>query len=335
VNEFIKERKSYDAYPLSQSSIACALGCERNWFFRYRWHLKPKDREFRKAADLGTIYHLMMKKGPTKLEEVLKWVKDRQAVLMEEVDEFGGYSDEVVKHVNDLTDMYNRAKCMAELFWEKFPRGEDRETLFREQYLEMDDLCGTIDEVEHKISTNTISIRDTKTTTRELKAVVTGYRFGIQARLYRLLVDDWAAKNGHKSPSGFILDVVRMPNIKLCGTDVKKANKLHITPAEAYKMRVLEWYEDNGIAAMNCVAMPFEEPIMTDELDRVLETVRDMANREPDPRNYSRDMSRRCCYKFNKQCPFHSLCDMDISLWPAELHREYTTYEKVEKGVLS
>ena len=47
-----------------QSSINCAHGCERCWFFKERWGVELRGVKVKEGATLGQIYHKFQKLGP-------------------------------------------------------------------------------------------------------------------------------------------------------------------------------------------------------------------------------------------------------------------------------
>jgi hypothetical protein len=240
----------------------------------------------------------------------------------------------IIAHINGLTTLYQKAEAVANIFWKKYPRSEDRETLFREEHIVVDDVEGTLDEMELYIPNGQTTLRDTKTTGRALDAILTGYSYGLQLRVYRYLAEDWCRKNGYAAPLGFIVDSVLMPTIKLCGKDVKRAKTIGCTPEEAYITRVEEWYEENGKKAMASTPMRFNEPLMTEELDDAFETIRELSNRDPKPTNYKRDVTKSYCYAYENVCPYYSLCDMKCSMWPVELDQHFEVWETEQKGEL-
>ena len=330
----LKEMRCWDGLPMSQSSIKCGLHCEMCWFLRYRWHLKRTKRKFSAPMDLGTIYHRLMKEGPGNEEIVKDYVRDRQAYYEglyaagEEMD------DETIKHINGLTDLYRKAETMAHIFWDRYPRGEDRATIAREQYIRVGDIEGTLDEIELYVPSGEVSLRDTKTSGRSLASILTGYEFGIQLRTYRVLAEDWCMENGYQTPGGFIVDAVLMPTIKLCKKDIKQAKIDGTTPEQAYRDRVEQWYEDNDKKAMSSDAMRFNEPLIPEELDHAFETIRELANRDPKPENYKRDITRASCYAYEKVCPFYPLCNSKPSMWAVKLDEQFEVWEKESKGEL-
>ena len=330
----LKDMECWDGLPMSQSAINCGMRCEMCWFLKYRWHLKRSGRNFSDPMNLGTIYHRLMKEGQGAEEITKDYVRDRQAYYEglyaagEEMD------DDTIKQINGLTDLYQKAETMAQLFWDTYPRGEDRRTLAREQFIRIDDIEGTVDEIEIYLPTGETVLRDTKTTGRNLKSVLTGYEYGLQLRTYRFLAEGWCQENGHRPPSGFIVDAVLMPAIKLCRTDLKKAKIDGCTPEEAYRQRVEQWYIDKGEKAMTSDAMKFDEPLIPVELDDAFETIRELATRPPDPVNYQRDITRSYCYAYEKQCPFYSLCCKKPSMWAVELDEHFEVWESEKKGEL-
>jgi len=284
--------------------------------------------------DLGTIYHRLMKEGPGREEVVKDYVRQKQAFYEDQIAKGEDLDDSLAQHVNDLTFLYHKAEAMATLYWTKYPRSEDRETLVREEKMVVDDIEGTIDELELYIPSGQVTLRDTKTTGRTLNHVTTGYKYGLQLRVYRFLAEEWCRNHGYPVPLGFIIDSVLMPTIKLCKKDDKQAKILGCTPEAAYLIRIEEWYEDNLKTAMVSTPMKFNEPVVTEELDHAFETIRELSNRDPDPINYKKDITTNYCMAWDRQCSFYSLCSIHPSMWPVELDQHYEIWESENKGEL-
>ena len=329
-----KEIVCHSGLPMSQSSIACGMRCERCWFLRHRWHLKRTKRKFNVGMDLGTIYHMLMKEGQGREAVVKDCVRQKQAFYESQIANGEDLDDSIAQHVNDLTSLYHKAECMATIYWRKYPRNDNRETLVREEKMTVDDVEGTIDELELFVPSGQTTIRDTKTTGKSLAHITTGYKYGLQLRVYRFLAEEWCRKHGYPVPLGFIIDSVLMPNIKLCKKDDKEAKIQGCTPEEAYLIRVEQWYEDNLRTSMASTPLPFDEPVITEELDNAFETIRELAARDPKPENYKRDVTRSYCMAWDRQCSFYPLCNMKPSMWPVELDDHYEIWESEHKGEL-
>ena len=330
----VKEMKCWDGLPMSQSSIRCGLRCERCWFLRYRWHLRRNKSKYSAPLDLGTIYHLFMKEGEGNEEVVKQVVRDKQSFLEAEILKGDDLDDSLTKQYNSLTSLYHKAEAIAHIFWDKYPRSERQETIVREQHIVVDDIEGTLDEIEIDRRVNAIAIRDTKTTSRSLDTILTGYPYGVQLRVYRFLAEEWCRQNGLPAPQGFIIDAVLMPTIKLCKKDEKEARITGCTAEEAYRIRVENWYAENGKTSMVSSAMKFNEPIVPAELDHAFETIRELARRKPDPMNYERDITGSYCMAYERQCSFYSLCTKHPSMWPVELDGYFEVWEREGKGEL-
>jgi len=303
-----------------QSSMGCAVSCERCWFFQYRWGVTLRGREIKEAATLGTIYHKFQQLGPGKEQEVRAWVRGQQAELMAQADRGEDIDGNMVRLANLMTSLYHKAETMAQLFWEKYPQPSYLRSVGTELKLSMEyeglTLEGTIDKLLENTQDGFRWIRDHKSTGRPLSCLFGGLAWSLQARMYRILVENYLGgdfADSHLTVHGFIMDGILKPGIKLCGKDDKEAKKQNITPEEAYLRRVREWYKteetDKGRPTILSRSLIYNEPLFPKELTDALNKMRNLIDRPVHPDNFSRDITRMACFQWEKQCIYHDLCE--------------------------
>jgi hypothetical protein len=227
---------------------------------------------------------------------------------------------------------------MARVFWERYPQPSYFETIGTEikHAMELDGLIleGTMDKLllnMKGIKGPEVWIRDHKSTGRSLSALFSGMAWSLQARVYRPLVEDYLKDTPHRNTPvrGFILDGITAPGIKLCKTDEKNAKEWDIPIEDAYLRRVKEWYTERGDEVCLSRALFYTEPIMPDEL---LYALRQMnIYRHSDPAEvglFDRDVTRRECFAYEKQCPYHDLCSTDPKQWDQLFETKYRFEER-------
>ena len=335
----------------SHSSMKLALNCPRAWFLTYRWGLTLKGGEFTESADLGTIYHKFQQLGFEKQDLVLPWIKKWQSSLLAKIDKGEDLDGQIARTVSALTVSYNKAEAMSRAFWEKYPQPSYLKTIGVEIKHKMDlkfpeakitiPLEGTIDKLLLDTRNGNIWIRDHKSTGRSLHSLFLGIQWSIQARLYRILAEDYCDKYKKYDTEcgklkaevvGFILDGILKPGIKLCGKDEKNAKVWDCSLDVAYLRRVKEWYavkeEENVDSTIKSQSIMFNEPLVPDELKRDLGRLWKISLQGKDPKHYSRDGTRFHCFLYEKPCIFESLCSSPISSWPELLDTKYKIREE-------
>lgn len=311
-----------------QSTITCAISCERKWFCQYRLGIGLRGVEIKEAATLGTIYHHLQSEGPGGEKIVQAWVREKQKELMAIEDPDG----QAARFANMLTGLYHKAEAMARLMWERFPQPENFKVIGKEIEHSMEwnglVLNGTIDYLLQQDGGG-IWIRDHKTTGRSLAALFGGLSWSIQGRLYRVLANDYCTaislSSGTRVPSirGFILDGILKPGIKLCKKDMTNAKEWKVTEEDAYLRRVKEWYQNCGEETMRSKGIMFTEPLFPEELTNALGMMRGLSMRPIHPSHYRRDVTRTACFAYEKQCVFHDLCETDPNQWDELFERKY------------
>ena len=326
-----------------QSSISCAHGCERYWFYQERWGVILRGVKVKEGATLGNIYHKFQHLGPGHEEEVKAWVMKMQTDLMTRVDKGEDLDGEMVRLANLLTTLYHKAKAMAHLFWERYPIPSYLETIGTEikHTLTITDemfrglvLEGTIDKLVEDTRSANFWLRDHKSTgMNSLDVIFAGFNWSTQARMYRILAVDYLIKTGQDSKwavdhvKGFILDGIMKPGIKLCKKDEKNAAIWGCSVEDAYLRRVAEWYAEKDIRGIRSQSILYNEPLYPAELVSQLKTMQELRDRGNDPEFYDRDPSRFHCFLYDSQCIYHDLCSSPKSRWEELFDNKYKIKE--------
>jgi len=326
-----------------QSSISCAHGCERCWFFKERWGVELRGVQVKEGADLGKIYHKFQQLGPGHEQEVRAWVTGMQTELMARVDKGEDLDGQLLRQANLLTTLYNKALAMAKLFWERYPTPSYLKTIGTEIKHTMTIpngplkgmvLTGTIDKLVQDTRNGNIWIRDHKRTgMNTLDVIFAGFPWSPQARIYRILAEDFCNNFtpliGTKHPVvGFILDGIMKPGIKLCGKDEKNAKAWNCSVEDAYLRRVKEWYDEKDTDAIKSQAIMFNEPLYPMELSTELIKIYDLSKRGNHPKEYQRDPSRFHCFLYDSPCIYLDLCESPMSKWPELFDTKYKIKEE-------
>jgi len=328
-----------------QSSISCAHGCERCWFFRERWGVELRGVQVKEGADLGKIYHKFQQLGPGHEQEVRAWVTGMQTELMARVDKGEDLDGQLLRQANLLTTLYQKAEAMAKLFWERYPTPSYLKTIgteikhtmtipFVNGPLKGMVLTGTIDKLVQDTRKGDFWIRDHKSTgMNTLDVIFAGFPWSPQARIYRILAEDFCNNFtpliGTKHPVvGFILDGIMKPGIKLCGKDEKNAKAWNCSVEDAYLRRVKEWYDEKDTDAIKSQAIMFNEPLYPMELSAELIKMYDLSKRGNNPKEYQRDPSRFHCMLYDSPCIYLDLCESPMSKWPELFDTKYKIKEE-------
>ena len=320
-----------------QSSISCAHGCERCWYFSERWGVKLRGIKVQEGATLGNIYHKFQKLGPEKQDLVRPWVSKMQTDLMARVDKGEDLDGEMLRLANLLTILYNKAEAMAKLFWERYPTPSYLKTIgveinhsvtIQDGLLKGLVLEGTIDKLVQDTRNGNVWIRDHKSTgMKTLDVIFAGFPWSTQARIYRILAENFCAKPGHKV-TGFILDGIMKPGIKLCGKDEKNSKIWNCSAEDAYLRRVKEWYSEKDTNAIKSQAILYNEPLYSKELTYELLKMKQLGSLANDPTVYKRDPSRFHCFLYDSPCIYLDLCEAPMSRWPELFDTKYRIAEE-------
>ena len=328
-----------------QSSISCAHGCERCWFLAERWGVELRGIQVKEGATLGNIYHKFQKLGPEKQDLVKPWVSKMQLELMARVEKGEDLDGQILRLANLLTTLYNKAEAMAKLFWERYPTPSYLKTIGTEinhtttptiRGLDGIVLEGTIDKLVQDTRNGDIWIRDHKSTgMKTLDVIFAGFPWSTQARIYRILAADYCCKLdiSEEYPvtgkvTGFILDGIMKPGIKLCGKDEKNSKVWNCSVEAAYLQRVKEWYSEKDTDAIKSQAIMFNEPLYSSELMWELTRMKCLGNQGNNPLKYHRDPSRFHCYLYDSPCIYLDLCSSPMSRWPELFDTKYKIKEE-------
>ncbi len=325
-----------------QSSISTAHGCNRCWFYKERWGVILRGVKVKEGADLGKIYHKFQHLGPGRESEVRLWVRKIQTALMARVNKGEDLDGQMVRQANLLTTLYYKAEVMAHLFWERYPTPDYLRTIGTEikhkmilesRALKGLVLTGTIDKLIVDIRQRNGWCRDHKSTGRSLDTIFAGFPWSTQARIYRILLDDYCCryKNGFpllvNGVIGFILDGILKPGIKLCKKDTKNAKDWNCSEEDAYLRRAKEWYAVGGKDTIRSQAIVFNEPLYPQELINELMIMQELGNRGNDHRLYTRDPSRFHCFLYDSQCIYYDLCSSPKVKWEELFETKYKIRE--------
>ena len=333
-----------------QSSIACALACERCWFYRYRMGVRLRGVERKDAATLGKIYHRLQQYGPGEEMATRAWVQGQQRELMAMVDRGEDLDGNAQRLANMLTSLYKKAEVMAHIFWEKFPQPPQFKVIGTEIKHTMDfdglTLGGTIDKLILDEKDGNLWIRDHKSTGLPLAVLFGGLAWSVQARIYRILATDYIKQHRELGcdglvVKGFILDGIITPGIKLCKTDTKNAKEWKCSVEDAYLRRVKDWYRTYEVKAelegkrntkaIDSKAILFTEPLIPYELRNALEKMRILEGHPIHPTYYHRDVTRSACFAYERQCIYHDLCETDPNQWDSLFETKYQIKPAEEK----
>jgi hypothetical protein len=315
------------------------MACERKWYYRYRLGVRLRGGHFAEAADLGKIYHRFQLEGPGSDETVKAWVREKQAAIVARIEKGEDLDGTLARKANKMTDLFNIAQAMAEVFWERFPTPDWLVDIDKEVKIEMtlpepwQDvlLSGTIDRLVLNTKSREVWVRDHKSTGMLLAAIFSGAGWRVQGRIYRLLAEHWLVHD-YGSPvnivRGFILDGAERPGIKLCRTDVANAKKWNCTEQEAYLRRVKEWYKEkegkDDAEVMKSRAVLYTEDRYPQELVRSFDAFQRYATlQDARPSAYHRDISGHECFNYNKVCIYHDLCDSDPKNWDELFEKKF------------
>jgi hypothetical protein len=315
----LEELKDHAQDPINQSAMKDLLHCPRLYLWSFRWGLVPRRRAMSDALGTGTYFHALAAAGMENVGMVRKTLLDDQIkVAMEagwDEDMMGDRADLVARMQNN----FNFALMMYTLLQEKYPDNPGMKCLFREQKLNGNvfglEIHGTPDSVWEALGTGHIWIRDYKQTGRDFALMTAGEAWGIQSRIYRILVEQTIGKPVY----GFIYDRVRKPTIKFCNKD---------KTWDDYLKRCRQWYIENDVKAVESKAVMFkEEPLNSEVLGTVsnAEWFRDLEVGNID--DFQKDVTCAQCSSYGRLCPYIRLCQAPSEMLPAIISSEYQLKE--------
>ena len=216
---------------------------------------------------------------------------------------------------------------------------------------------GTLDEGVLDEQASCVYIRDTKTTGRPVEFTLTGYSYSLQCRLYRILIDAWL-RSQKETPlvgvtkisdlpptsTGFILDILQKPTIRMCDKDrpfteynailsrgprkgqmeVRREYAEGTSPVfENYLNRCREWYKEAGSEAASSFSVAYAEAPMPSELADALILGYYLTAQEPIPSLFARDITSDACTAWDRVCLYYPLCSTSEAAWPAIIESKY------------
>lgn len=346
------------AGPLSPSMINLGKRCTRKFMYRYRWGLVPKSRPYAPSADVGHLTHRLLELGQEKGVEIVKIeMRQLQDDLCKRIEAGEDLTGGMARTVNELTDLFNKARVMAEIFWEKYPSADDAfETVAREirlfggkEEFPPYGLSGKIDRLVRSKSDGAVWVRDIKCTSFAPHYILTGIRWSAQYQIYGFLAQTLVKNPPGASVVGFIWDVLQIPGIKFCKKDKDWA---------AYLDRVKEWYVEkemeSGTSPVVSQALYYNnslpgwrakytenawpdsitytagERFISNELWQEIYKVGILNTQSLHPELFPKDITCGEC-RYNRQiCPYHALCNADEDSWPVVIERNFETIKEDE-----
>jgi hypothetical protein len=354
--------------PVRQSSISSGASCQRYALYRYRWGLTPKLPQRKRAARVGTLVHKLLEVGLSGAEQVLTTVKTEQAEVNKLILSGQDLTGDLLSLSRQMERNYWLARAIVETFWERYPVPATLETLAKElpisETLTLEDgteisLAGIIDSVICDNTTKALYIRDTKTSSDDLQYTLTGYAYGIQCRLYRLLLSLYVKEvspqilpKWHYPLNGFILDYMRVPGILFCDKD-RDFTEEDYTPIRGknagiterkrtyfgepkfsnYINRCREWLQSAGEESCRSFLLPYLNPILDEELLHFIKQAHNLMVRMADPALFPRDLSCSRCKAYRSVCPYYPLCSSNQQQWPLIIEQQFTIENPVAAEV--
>ncbi len=339
--------------PIHQSSACDGLRCEACFMFRYRWNLKHKASKFKSSANLGTLGHRLLELGPSGEAIVRKEVADRIAELITEIEAGGDMFGILADEANQLQGLLEKAIVMVKIVWGRYPVASNVKVLAKEQIIDEVEIVlpstgekvkigGILDEVLENTDSGFVFNKDHKLSSRDVMFTLTGYQYGLQCRLYRLLTHHTL-----RDPKGFILNILQVPSIKMCGADrdyiehehlftrgkrkgeVEMQKDYHGEPTfENYLARCQEWYNEKGKEAAQSFSIYYNEPLIPAELEHQLSIVNSLVQCKADPGQFSRDGTRSYCTAWERVCEFYPLCNTSTDAWADIIENQYVQRER-------
>jgi len=350
-------RKTY-VQPMHQSSLSACLGCKRYYMLCDRWCLKPK-RRFARAASQGSITHRLLQLGREGKEQVRDEVWKDINIAINHVEAGEDLLGDWAMIATTLEQQWYKALCMCNLLWDSHPENPKHITLAREEKVgfniklgqpgEEDAIVvaleGTLDHVIYDTVGEKGWIRDYNTSSRPPEFTTTGYQWSLQCRMYRLLAGAFLQNlNAHKGQgvAGFILDVLQVPMISMCGKDrdfdevehtFKSGKRKGETETrrefkgrpifENYLKRVQAWYPENDKEPVQSNAVMFTESTLPDEFRNDLRIGAVYQAIDAVPQNFPRDETTRYCKNYEKQCPYYDLCSSNPAGWDEIINQKF------------
>lgn len=356
---------------IRQSVIETWLSCPRKFLFRHRFGLAKKRVERVAALDIGIFFHALMAgyhEGRTEAEVVSEIGMQIEAIVAraDELENAAPYGDpvRVLRMQNEMEQNLLLARAMAANYQRRYPVDPQYKTIAVEETITVRHsrlpllMEGTLDRVLEEVSTGDLWIRDYKTlsNTKSSTGRVASVEWDPQSRIYRLLA---ASKYADRKVRGFILSVIKKPEIRLSAADrdfelvervltrdSSKGRKgdvitekvYHGPPLfENYLRRVNDWYDAVGDYADKrdeWVEDPpileawvrFDEPLMAREFQSLLAEVGRACRAKPMLHKYYRNA--KACVIGRWQCEFLPLCRSRPATWKTMIGDQFEVVDK-------
>lgn len=334
--------------PIRSTPLSVLDECPRKFLYAFKLGIKPKTVE--RPLSLGSFLHLALKGlflGKTETEALAAV----DTALAKHVEQVTGWADpagflpwgkDLKAVLSSLNEDYHKARAMALVFWRSLPfatadyevlcdpEGTPMVEVLLEAHikgLSMPLRC-PCDLALISKKTGEVWIVDFKTTSFDPKMRGIHTSFSPQLALYRLClqahIDQWASVGAapKRTVVGSIHAIMKKPTIKYC-PDTKDKEGF-----DSYIRRLVEWYakeeEDNpNNPPMVLDANRFRKPPMTNEFWQRLVRYCKAAGGVPNIDNFYR-AGEGACLKYNRPCPYTTLCNSDPAMWPDLIRQLYT-----------
>lgn len=322
---------------IRSSAIGMAAECYRKYLYRYRLGLES--RFYDSALTIGKVYHAiraLLRRGKTEsdaLHIAANLLGEWQQRTSEGADKRGftptgqDASAVIAKGNKD----WQIARAMALWAHRQNPIDEKKyhilgiEKLIEVYYATIrTPIRVRIDLLLQEKSTGDLWFHDEKTCSDPPMELLSGLRFALQSRLYRLATEAWL-QNDPKAPQGKLVGV-RHDLLQKLSIRQKQNEQL-----QEYIDRVALEYGSN-LKACTAVAgdvkklkyirseIKFHGAVVDDEMLLQLRQADRMAFTTPSLSQYPRATNPLItCWKFQKQCPYMCLCETNPLRWKDEI----------------
>lgn len=326
--------------PIHQSCLNCWVGCKRKALYIYRYGLHPKRLPLSEAMTVGSLTHSILYHGPNHLDIAQASKNLTITELTRQITSGEDAFGDNAPRIQLIEDSWSKSCAIAQILWDRFPPNPNHKLIAGEEYLILTlpsgvRIAGTLDRIILDTSTNTYWIRDYKISGRDVSFTVAGYRWSSQPWLYKLLLE-----NHLRQPcSGFILDIIQKPTIKLSGEDCdtvlkigprggKTLVKISEPKLSNYIDRCRTWYKDRGDESCRSFCELFPP-------DHYLSVIRDIdtqllqlhfllvSDEIIDLEEWPRDITGHHCHAYERLCDYYLLCNSNPQAWRAIIEAQY------------
>jgi hypothetical protein len=303
--------------------------------------------------DCGKLVHRLLELGQERSSEVEGEVVLRLGAITKQIQESGDITGNLMKVARAIEENWQKAQLITSIYWSAISKTASDAIAIQGRELKVSGVIevdtsdgplsipveGTIDRLDKEISTSKLWVRDFKSTSRDAATAFIGYEYSLQPRMYRLLTK----LHTGTEPTGFILDILTLPNIKLASEDrafTEEQHTLKSGPRKGevelrrnyngpplfsnYLTRCRKWYGDNGKEPLTSMAIMFNEPLLSREFGNSLIYTFKSLTQPAIPENYPRDItSHGCVSLYGNVCDYYPLCKTPPHSWDELLENEY------------